>query len=434
MKKIINYISVFICSFLLIINNVNAASYSVSLTSNTVTIGNTVTLTINASDMAGKFTVSSSNTNVAKLSQTSTWIDNGKASITISANQVGSSTITIVPEDVTDYDGNGVSGNKTLTITVKNKQTNSSPNKNVTVKKSTNNYLSSLTIDEYSLDKEFNKETLEYGVTLPSEVDKIKINAQLDDSTAEVTGTGEREVTVGENIFEIKVTAQNGDVKTYKLTAIVQEPTEIEINNQKYKLMEKEGLLEEIEGYEKTTINIEDKDILAYYNEKTKYNLVILQDEEGNNNYYLYENGNYTLYEEYNFSGVRLYLLDNKMPENYVKRELIIEDKKINAYQLDTTKKNTTYAIDTDTINNYYLVYAMNINTGNKNYYLIDKKENTAIRYDEELNSLFLNIDKDNNYKTYFFILLGVVGVIFVVFAINLIVNGRKKKHKLNFK
>ena len=173
---------------------------------------------------------------------------------------------------------------------------------------------------------------------------------------------------------------------------------------------------------------------MAFYNEKTKYNLVVLKDEEGNSNYYLYDNGKYNLYKEYNFSGVRLYLLDTKTPKNYVERELTINEDTIKAYQLNTNKQNTTYALEEDTISNYYLVYAMNINTGNENFYLIDKLENTAIRYDEELNNLFLDVKNEDNYKNYFYITLGALGLVTLGFGITFLINGRKNKHKLNFR
>jgi len=438
MKNIIKYLGICICSFILFNTNVFAASYSVSVTSSSVTVGNSVTLTISGNDLAGKFYLKSSNTSVAKLSNDSVWIDNNSQSITITTSTAGTATISIVPEDVTNYDGETVTGNKSVTITVNKKQSNnsnSSTNSYVPPKKSTNNYLSSLTVDGYSLDKDFNKETLEYSTTVPASVEKVTINAQLDDSSAKVSGTGEKEVKTGENVFELKVTAENGDVKTYKLIVNVLEATTVKIDDKKYTIIEKDDALELIEGYDKTIIKINDEEVVGYYNEKTKYNLVILKDEEGNIDYYLYENNKYSLYKEYNFSGLRLHLLDTKTPDNYVERELTIDNDKIKAYQLDTNKKNATYALDTETVSNYYLVYAMNINTGNKNYYLIDKLENTAIRYDEELNNLFLNINKDeSNYKNYFFITLGAVGVVLVITGITFIVTGRKKKNKLNFK
>ena len=432
--KLIKYLSIAICSFMLFITNAYAASYTVSVTSSSVTVGNSITLTINGSDLAGKFILTSSNNNIASLSETSIWLDNNSKSITINTSNAGTATITIKPEDVTGYDGNGVTGDKSVTITVKEKQTNTNPSPNnsyVPPKKSSNNNLSSLTIDGYSLDKEFNKDTLEYSVTVSRNTSKININAQKADSTATTSGTGEKEVKVGLNSFEIKVTAQNGDVKTYKINVTVLEPLYVEVDNKKYTIVENETL-DLIEGYQKTTIKINENDILAYYNELTKLHLVVLKDEEGNSNYYIYDNNNYSLYKEYNFSGVRLYLLKGRKPENYIEREFTINDETIKAYQLDNTKKNTTYALEEDTISNYYLIYAMNVKTGNKNYYLIDKLENTAIRYDEELNNLFLDVkkDEDNNYKNYFFITLGALGIVIILFGISLILNGKSNKKK----
>ena len=287
MKRIIKYLGMCVCSFMLFINGVNAASYSVSVTSNSVTVGNTVTLTINGSDLAGKFTLTSSNTSVASLSGSTIWLDNNSGSVTIKTGTAGSATITITPTDVTGYDGSAITGAKTITITVKNKQTNnssSSTNNYVPPKKSTNNYLTSLTIDGYSLDKQFNKETLEYNTTVPASVEKIKINAQLADSSAKVTGTGEHVVKTGANKFEIKVTAENGDVKTYKLNVTVLEAPTVEVENKKYTVIEKENILEPLDGYEKTTIKIDEQEVLGYYNDTTKYNLVMLKDDEGNNN------------------------------------------------------------------------------------------------------------------------------------------------------
>ena len=438
MKKTIKYLFIFICAFVLFLDNVYAAGYSVSVTSNSVTVGNSVTLTISGSDLAGKFIISSSNASVASLSSGSIWIDNNSGTVTINTSKAGTATITITPDDVADYSKNVITEVKSVTITVKEKLSNNgggSNNSYVPPKKSTNNNLSSLTIDGYSLEQEFNKDNLEYSATVSSGTEKININAQLADSSAKVTGIGEKELIAGENNFEIKVTAQNGDVKTYKLRVSVLPATMVEVSEKKYTIVEKEGVLEPLSGYNKSTVKIDDKEVLSYYNEVTKYNLVVLKDEEGNNNYYLYDNGKYSLYKEYNFSGVRLYLLNDKKPDNYVLREMTINDEKIPAYQLDTSKKNTTYALDADSISNYYLVYAMNINTGNKNYYLIDKLENTAIRYDEELNSLFMDINTNNdNYKTYFFITLGTLGIVMVSFGIALIVNGKKKKNKYKFK
>jgi len=76
----------------------------------------------------------------------------------------------------------------------------------------------------------------------------------------------------------------------------------------------------------------------------------------------------------------------------------------------------------------------MNVNTGNINYYLIDKLENTAIRYDKELSNMFLSLKGNDNYKIYFFVTIGILGMILIICGISQIVSDKKNKNKLSFK
>ena len=298
MKKVVKYLSIIICTFIISISYVKAASYDVSVTSNTVTVGNSITLTIKGNDLAGKFTLSSSNSGVASLSGSSLWIDNDSKSVTISTSNAGTAVITITPTDVTSYDGNTITGNKTVTITVNSKPTsnpNNGGNKTGTTttpkptkKKSSNNNLSSLTIEDYNLDKEFKKEVTEYSVVVENDVKKIKINAQLDDSSAKVEGTGEVEVKEGNNKIEIKVTAEDGSTKTYVINVTVKElnPVEVTIGKKKYTIVRKEDENITIpSNYEKSTITIGEEQVLCYKNSKTKNILVLLKDEKGNTIY-----------------------------------------------------------------------------------------------------------------------------------------------------
>ena len=70
-------------------------------------------------------------------------------------------------------------------------------------------------VDGYELDNAFDKETLEYSVTVKEGTESIKVNAQLADSSAKVIGVGEVTVSEGINKFEIVVTAQKGNQKKY---------------------------------------------------------------------------------------------------------------------------------------------------------------------------------------------------------------------------
>ena len=298
MKKVVKYLSIIICTFIISISYVKAASYDVSVTSNTVTVGNSITLTIKGNDLAGKFTLSSSNSGVASLSGSSLWIDNNSQSVTISTSNAGTAVITITPTDVTSYDGNTITGNKTVTITVNSKPTSNPSNggnktgttttPKPTKKKSSNNNLSSQTIEDYNLDKEFKKEVTEYSVVVENDVKKIKINAQLDDSSAKVEGTGEVEVKEGNNKIEIKVTAEDGSTKTYVINVTVKElnPVEVTIGKMKYTIVRKEDENITIpSNYEKSTITIGEEEVLCYKNSKTKNILVLLKDEKGNTIY-----------------------------------------------------------------------------------------------------------------------------------------------------
>jgi len=48
---------------------------------------------------------------------------------------------------------------------------------------------------------------------------------------------------------------------------------------------------------------------------------------------------------------------------------------------------------------------------------------------------LFSMLEVENdNYKNYFFITLGVLGIVIVGFSISLMLSGKKNKHKSNFK
>lgn len=85
-----------------------------------------------------------------------------------------------------------------------------------------NNYLSSLDIDKASIS--FNKETLTYTVDVNNTVDKIVVSGTPESEKATVTGLGDKTLKVGANKIEIKVTAENGSVRTYTITVNRLEP------------------------------------------------------------------------------------------------------------------------------------------------------------------------------------------------------------------
>ena len=84
-----------------------------------------------------------------------------------------------------------------------------------------NNWLKSLSVDGYTLTPKFavNK-TTKYSLTVPKHVKSVKISAKPVNSAAKISGTGTVKLAKGTNTVKIRVTAQNGTRRTYKLTIV----------------------------------------------------------------------------------------------------------------------------------------------------------------------------------------------------------------------
>ncbi|MDE6285212.1 MAG: cadherin-like beta sandwich domain-containing protein, partial [Bacilli bacterium] len=84
--------------------------------------------------------------------------------------------------------------------------------------RSSNNNLSNLTIEGTSLSPGFNTNTTSYEASVPFSIENLKINAPCQDSKSKVSISGQNGL-IAEETREviIKVTAENGDVKTYKV-------------------------------------------------------------------------------------------------------------------------------------------------------------------------------------------------------------------------
>lgn len=87
-----------------------------------------------------------------------------------------------------------------------------------TYKGSQNNYLKSLSITGVEFKNEFKKTTADYFARLEDDdLEKVTVNATADDSSAIVTIYGNTDLKKGKNKIIINVTADNGDVRTYRI-------------------------------------------------------------------------------------------------------------------------------------------------------------------------------------------------------------------------
>ena len=72
-----------------------------------------------------------------------------------------------------------------------------------------------LEISGYEID--FERNTYEYKISVDSDVTELDIRAVAEDTGSRVEITGNENFKVGENIVTITVTAENGEIREYKL-------------------------------------------------------------------------------------------------------------------------------------------------------------------------------------------------------------------------
>lgn len=88
------------------------------------------------------------------------------------------------------------------------------------INKSSNNYLKSLSVDNYKIYPDFDKQTENYEIKEEINVDTLNIKAEADDEKASVSGIGIVKLNSGENKIRIDITAENGTVRTYFIKVI----------------------------------------------------------------------------------------------------------------------------------------------------------------------------------------------------------------------
>lgn len=95
--------------------------------------------------------------------------------------------------------------------------TSSSQTETVTYNGSDNNYLSELYIDGYEFSKEYSKENTTYFISVDSDVEELDVTATADDENATVCIYGNDTLTTGTNKILVTVTAENGNVRVYRI-------------------------------------------------------------------------------------------------------------------------------------------------------------------------------------------------------------------------
>lgn len=288
-----------------------------------------------------------------------------------------------------------------------------------------NNDLKSLSIDGYQLNPSFSKDVLEYKLEVDESVEKINISARASSDKATVHGGGDVNLTQGENTIQVKVEAENGNEKIYKIIVTVkdQHPIKVIVDTKEYTVVKKNNdIIKKIDYYDEEVIKIDDQDVVSYVNPNTKVRLVILKDSDNKVGFYIYndKDKSYSLYKSVTVGNVTLQLLN--LPSklvNFKKYSVKINDIETDFYKI---KKS----------NQVGLIYGTNVKNGNTGYYVYDTIEDTLSRYyDEEVklvNGRYLD------FKNQAMIFIGVVsGVALISLVINIIQTiKRRNRRKIN--
>ena len=418
--KRFNKIFVLICLLFIECTTVNAASgFSVYANSSTVIVGNTVKVSVKvaSNDLGAWSYCISYDSSVLKLTSStadaSTCVKAGLVNLTgqtetftFKALKSGSTKVTLKSAAIYSY--------KTETqipgISIGSANIRCLTQSELEATYSTNAYLSSISVNgtdvsgetkDYSLSPEFNKETMEYTVTVPNEVEKGFIEFNKADSTASVNGGGEVALTEGSNSFDLVVTAQKGNQLTYKVIIVREEldPITITFNNVEYTIIRRKNVLPEHVGFSSTTTIYNETEIPALFSDIINYNIIGVKDSEGNIKMLVYD-GNKVIkeYIEYKYGDIIFTPLD--LPESDLFK-----------YKVDGNK----YVLN----NKYVIYYGLDTSSNEKNYYLFNKDDGSFIIYDGTIEKL-----ANEKIDIYKYIIYGLIG--FSILLLLICIFGRK--------
>lgn len=400
MKKIKSVCIILITVFMLInIKTVYAAS-SISFSSSSPKVGESLRVTVsvpNVNTVDLKATVSGCGTNGTIQIVDGSMTGNPKTfsgSVTVTPTSTGTITVTISDSSNAVLNGSYVSVGGSRKITVSNKQSSSnssssssnsstsSSNTTTTqepeVKKSSEKNLSSLSVSEGTLSPKFSSGTTTYKVDLTSETESLTISAKAKDSKAKVSGTGKKELKIGENNFTVTVTAEDGSKKTYTISVYVTEkPTQfVKLGNQNLGILNDLSKTDVPKGFEKSTIKIDNKDVTVLQNKDMGLTLLYLQNEDDSTGFYIYDVDNNKVLSKYQTVAVngKTYVLMDA-PDNLE----AIQDLKTATIKIGDVELSG-WKFEDEALSHYTLVYLMN-EAGETQLYTYEDTEGTLQKY-----------------------------------------------------
>lgn len=429
MRKI-KVILISLFCLLVIPKTVFAASGKINVSgTSTVVVGNnvTVTVTLSSSTLIGSWEMSlnydknylqlrsatSESNGIRMAASTATGVKSKSYTFTFKTLKKGSTSVS-----VGGYLAYAYADLSEISLSSNSKKINIITQAELEASYSKNNNLASLGVEGFTLTPEFNANTLEYSVIVPEDTKEVNLTGTVQDKKASITGVGVQQVNQGNNKFLVTVKAENGSEKTYTINVDVKDenPIEVSVGDKKYTVVKIKENLPIASLYNEYSIKINEFDIPAYKNDYTGLVLVGLKDTDGNISLFIYddENNSYKEYSELKSSQITIYpLKPEENIEGYKKGNVKIQDIDVEGFYLNE---------DSD----FFVIYGVNVETGDKGFYMYDKKMQTLIKYNDELSSLL-----SEKIKLYTYIIIGFISLSVVMLIIIIVLvckKGKKKK------
>lgn len=429
MRKI-KVILISLFCLLVIPKTVFAASGKINVSgTSTVVVGNnvTVTVTLSSSTLIGSWEMSlnydknylqlrsatSESNGIRMAASTATGVKSKSYTFTFKTLKKGSTSVS-----VGGYLAYAYADLSEISLSSNSKKINIITQAELEASYSKNNNLASLGVEGFTLTPEFNANTLEYSVIVPEDTKEVNLTGTVQDKKASITGVGVQQVNQGNNKFLVTVKAENGSEKTYTINVDVKDenPIEVTVGDKKYTVVKIKENLPIASLYNEYSIKINEFDIPAYKNDYTGLVLVGLKDTDGNISLFIYddENNSYKEYNELKSSQITIYpLKPEEDVEGYKKGNVKIQDIDVEGFYLNE---------DSD----FFVIYGVNVETGDKGFYMYDKKMQTLIKYNDELSSLL-----SEKIKLYTYIIIGFISLSVVMLIIIIVLvckKGKKKK------
>ena len=442
MKRLLKIFSLFTVLFIPYVVN---AAYVGCSSSGSVSVGNTINVSFTSSpysdDVYWQGNINYDSTRLRLVSgEVKLWVE-GKSSANYTFKAIASGSAYVKVSDLNMAVGdstvidNGSSSTCSINVSNTSSGSSSSSSSSQNSNKSSNNKLSSLSIEGVTLSPKFSKDTLSYSGSVENSVTSITISATKDDSEASMSGTGEKELIEGTNKFNIVVTAANGSSRTYSVLITREEadPIKVKVGKKEYTVQTKLPEDYEIpEGFKESTTNIDGKEVVALKNESETLTLVLLSEEGKEPKLFVYDENALT-YIPFNLlqNNSTLVALDTiKKLKGFKTKTIEINDNKIKCLVSETNK-------------DFILVYALNIDTGNKDYYIYNKDSNSFIKYDKKVYSPYMKksidkkiglltaLKKTNNGMILFASLASASALFFIAAFVSFMKNRKLKKRLL---